>query len=196
MTLSGLHNDRYRILHPLGSGAMGEVYLVEDTRLHRQVAIKVVRAEATASPNSRAAREAARLFQREARAIAQLNHPNILPLFDFGEENLNNATFTYMVMPFCAEGSLSNWLQQHGEPASGDCSIFGIPWIGSPLEGYFSNYKDEYSPLVGYFASQNGSYSPLPYDLPTIEQSLKLRCIFSSNLPIVLVYSKECFLGY
>ncbi len=52
-----------------------------------------------------------------------------------------------------------------------DCSIFGIPWIGSPLEGYFSNYKDEYSPLVGYFASQNGSYSPLPYDLPTIEQS-------------------------
>ncbi len=141
MTLSGLHNDRYRILHPLGSGAMGEVYLVEDTRLHRQVAIKVVRAEATASPNSRAAREAARLFQREARAIAQLNHPNILPLFDFGEENLNNATFTYMVMPFCAEGSLSN-------------------------------------------------------DLPTIEQSLKLRCIFSSNLPIVLVYSKECFLGY
>ncbi len=118
MTLSELQNGRYRILHPLGSGAMGEVYLVEDTRLNRQVAIKVVRAEATASPNSKAAREAARLFQREARAIAQLNHPNILPLFDFGEENLNNATFTYMVMPFCAEGSLSNWLQQHGEPAS------------------------------------------------------------------------------
>ncbi len=118
MTLSALQNDRYRILHLLGSGAMGEVYLVEDTRINRQVAIKVVRAEATAYPNSHAAREAARLFQREARAIAQLNHPNILPLFDFGEEKLNNALFTYMVMPFCSEGSFSNWLQQHGDPAS------------------------------------------------------------------------------
>lgn len=118
MTLSALQNDRYRILHLLGSGAMGEVYLVEDTRINRHVAIKVVRAEAAAYPHSHAASEAARLFQREARAIAQLNHPNILPLFDFGEEHLNNATLTYMVMPFCSEGSFSNWLQQHGNPAS------------------------------------------------------------------------------
>lgn len=118
MTLSALQNGRYRILRLLGSGAMGEVYLVEDTRINRQVAIKVVRAEAAAYPNSDAARDAARLFQREARAIAQLNHPNILPLFDFGEENLNDATLTYMVMPFCSEGSFSNWLQEQGNPAS------------------------------------------------------------------------------
>jgi serine/threonine protein kinase len=118
MTLLALQNGRYRVLRLLGSGAMGEVYLVEDERINRQVAIKVVRAEATAYPNSHAASEAARLFQREAMAIAQLDHPNILPLFDFGEENLDNTTFTYMVMPFCSEGSFSNWLQQHGNPAS------------------------------------------------------------------------------
>ncbi len=116
MALEELQNGRYHRLRLLGSGGMGEVYLMEDRRINRQVAIKVIRSEGAASPDSDVAKDAARLFQREARAIAALEHPNILPLYDFGEETLEDTTITYMVMPFCAEGSLAGWLRQRGNP--------------------------------------------------------------------------------
>src|SRR5579859_2230541 len=115
MALEELQNGRYRRLRLLGSGSMGEVYLMEDRRINRQVAIKVIRSEAGLHPDSDTARDAARLFLREARAIAALDHPNILPLYDFGEEDLNGASLTYMVMPFCPDGSFAEWLRQHGD---------------------------------------------------------------------------------
>jgi eukaryotic-like serine/threonine-protein kinase len=80
MPLEGLQLGRYRLLNALGSGGMGEVYLAEDTHIHRQVAIKIVRSEATPYPNTESAKEAERLFRREIRAIATLDHPHILPL--------------------------------------------------------------------------------------------------------------------
>ena len=114
MALDELQNGRYRHLRLLGSGGMGEVYLMQDMRVSRQVAIKIIRSEGAPYPDSDAARDAARLFQREARAIAALEHPNILPLYDFGEETHDGTTITYMVMPLCAEGSLAGWVRQRG----------------------------------------------------------------------------------
>src|SRR5271168_642384 len=71
----------YEILAPLGAGGMGEVYRARDTRLGRDVALKVL-------PDS-FARDADRLrrFEQEARAVAALNHPNILAVHDIGEHN-------------------------------------------------------------------------------------------------------------
>jgi len=112
MPFEGLQLGHYRLLRLIGSGGMGEVYLVEDTRINRQLAIKVVRAEAAPYPDANATKEAARLFQREMRAITMLDHPHILPLIDFGEESVNKISLTYMVMPFRQEGSLADWLQQ------------------------------------------------------------------------------------
>lgn len=106
MSLEGSHIGRFRLLRLLGRGGMGEVYLAEDDQLRRQVAIKVIQAE---YPDP----DATRLFLREARAIAMLSHPHILPLFDFGEAATNGTTLTYMVMPFCHEGTLAAWMQQH-----------------------------------------------------------------------------------
>src|SRR6266581_1819178 len=114
MPLETLQNGRYRILRTLGSGSMGEVYLVDDTRINRQVAIKVIRSETVSYPDQTSSQDAARLFEREAKAIARLNHPNILPLYDFGDEVINNTPFAYMVMPYCPAGSLASWLQQRG----------------------------------------------------------------------------------
>ena len=69
----------YEILAPLGAGGMGEVYRARDTRLDREVAVKVL-------PATLSMPDAAERFEREARAVAALNHPNILSLHDVGSE--------------------------------------------------------------------------------------------------------------
>src|SRR5262245_36760971 len=69
----------YEIVAPLGAGGMGEVYKARDTRLHREVAVKVIPERFSDSPAALAR------FEREARAVAALSHPNILSLFDFGQ---------------------------------------------------------------------------------------------------------------
>src|SRR5947209_4278808 len=112
MSLEGQHIGRYQLLHLLGSGGMGEVYLATDTPVNRQVAIKVMRTEISPYPDTDATHDAARLFQREVKAIAGLDHPHILPLFDYGEENVRGAKITYMVMPLRSEGTLVTWLRQ------------------------------------------------------------------------------------
>ena len=117
MVIEELQDGRYHFVRSLGSGGMGEVYLMQDLRINRQVAIKVIRSEGASYPDSTAAKEAARLFQREAKAIAALEHPNILPLYDFGEEIRDDITLTYMVMPYCMEGSLASWLRQRNNKA-------------------------------------------------------------------------------
>ncbi len=70
----------YEILSLIGAGGMGEVYRARDTRLNRDVAIKVL-GEGLAQDQDRRAR-----FEREARAVGALNHPNIVSLFDLGTE--------------------------------------------------------------------------------------------------------------
>lgn len=117
MPLEGLQVGHYRLLRFIGSGAMGEVYLAEDTRIARQVAVKVVKNEVDPYPDAQATDTALRLFQREMKAIAALDHPNILSLFDFGEQTIEKTTYTYMVMPFRSEGSLIDWLRQRTSTA-------------------------------------------------------------------------------
>ncbi len=80
MSLEGQQLGRYRLLQLIGSGGMGEVYLAQDPGINRQVAIKVIRTEIATYPGTESSTEAARLFQREAKAIAVLDHPGILPL--------------------------------------------------------------------------------------------------------------------
>ena len=72
---------RYKILSLLGAGGMGEVFLAHDTKLNRNVAIKFL------PPESVANEQAKRRFQREAKAAASLDHPNICGIFEVGEEN-------------------------------------------------------------------------------------------------------------
>lgn len=71
---------RYQVLRPLGQGGMGTVYLAEDPLLKRRVAIKVVRVTGTAR------HQATLRFRREAEISAQLNHPNLVTVFDVGVE--------------------------------------------------------------------------------------------------------------
>ena len=94
---------RYRILHRIGKGGMGDVWLAEDPSLHRQVAIK------TLPTHSQNDREFALRFAHEAQAAAALNHPHILSIHDFGEQPLTHGqSTTYIVMPYISGGSLAD----------------------------------------------------------------------------------------
>lgn len=89
--------DRYELRGLLGAGGMGKVYKALDTRLGREVAIKVV---SEADP-----RDEARLLS-EARALAQVRHPNVVPSYDVGVA----ARDVYIVMPMVTGGTLRTWL--------------------------------------------------------------------------------------
>src|ERR1700746_3150143 len=74
----------YEIVSPLGAGGMGEVYRARDTRLGREVAIKVLPQHLSSNPDLKAR------FEREAKAISALNHPHICHLYDVGSPQGND----------------------------------------------------------------------------------------------------------
>ena len=97
MTLSaGTRLGPYEVVAPLGAGGMGEVWRGRDTRLDRSVAIKVLPASFAQNPQFKLR------FEREARAISQLNHPNICTLYDVGD--------SYIVMELLEGESLAERL--------------------------------------------------------------------------------------
>jgi serine/threonine-protein kinase len=96
--------DRYRIERELGAGGMATVYLAEDLRHHRRVAVKVLREDLGASIGPER-------FHREIDIAARLHHPHILPLYDSGEAG----GFFFYVMPFVEGESLRARLDREGE---------------------------------------------------------------------------------
>ena len=92
----------YEITAEIGEGGMGQVYKAHDTRLDRTVAIKILPARLAADHQFR------ERFDREARAIAQLDHPHICPLHDVGEQDGTS----YLVMPFLDGETLEQRLQR------------------------------------------------------------------------------------
>jgi hypothetical protein len=102
--LTAALSDRYRLERELGAGGMATVYLAEDLKHHRQVAIKVLRPDLAASLG-------AERFLREVGIAARLSHPHILGLFDSGEAG----GFLYYVMPYVEGISLRQKLQREGE---------------------------------------------------------------------------------
>ncbi|HZC78298.1 MAG TPA: serine/threonine-protein kinase, partial [Ktedonobacterales bacterium] len=93
---------------PLGVGGMGAVYLARQQRPHRQVAVKVLRPQLATDP--KAWQVFLARFRREADATATLDHANIMPIYEFGEEN----GMAFLVMPYLADGSLATVLARQG----------------------------------------------------------------------------------
>ena len=103
----------YQVLSPIGAGGMGEVYKARDTRLDRTVAVKVL-------PEHIATREDLRArFEREARAVASLNHPHICTLHDIG----NQDGVVYMVMEYLEGETLAARINKGGAPARSSTEV-------------------------------------------------------------------------
>ncbi|HUQ17689.1 MAG TPA: serine/threonine-protein kinase [Candidatus Saccharimonadales bacterium] len=107
-------DQRYRILEPIGAGGYSQVYLAQDTALGRQVAVKVLDPAAAADATLR------RLFVKEARALAQLSHPNIVGVFDVGEVD----GLPFIVMEYVAGTSLKARIERTGPLPVGDAIRF------------------------------------------------------------------------
>src|SRR5262249_38925587 len=87
----GQQIQNYRIARQLGSGGMGEVYLADDIRLNRKVALKLLPPHFMVNP------ERVRRFEREARAASALNHPNIVTIYEIGKSNTTHFIATEFV---------------------------------------------------------------------------------------------------
>ncbi len=100
---------QYEIRSPLGAGGMGEVYRAHDTRLDREVAIKVLPESLTSDPDR------LRRFEQEARAAAALNHPNILAVYQMAT---HEGDVSYMVSELLEGETLRERLQARADSAT------------------------------------------------------------------------------
>ena len=102
--MDGMVGNRYVIRRSIGEGGMADVYLAQDTILRREVAIKVLRGELNEDPVN------LQRFQREANAITNLSHPNIVEVYDVGEADKKN----YIVMEYVPGKTLKQLIKQRG----------------------------------------------------------------------------------
>src|ERR1019366_1112199 len=89
-----IYSNRYEVTHLIARGGMAMVYRAQDLLLNRPVALKILYQELSADPNF------VERFRREAQAAANLSHPNIVPIFDWGEED-----GTYFIVMELVEGT-------------------------------------------------------------------------------------------
>ncbi|ATG50988.1 serine/threonine protein kinase [Brachybacterium vulturis] len=103
---------RYRLGRILGTGGMADVFLAEDTRLHRTVAVKVLRSDLARDSSFQ------ERFRREAHSAASLNHPSIVAVYDTGEEQQTTITGADVTIPFIVmEYVQGDTLREHIDPA-------------------------------------------------------------------------------
>lgn len=116
----GSLTDNYHIIKELGRGGMGAVYLANDKRLDRKVAIKILQIGNNFTIEQKS--EIINRFQKEARAIAKLSHPNIVNIHDIGEEDGQY----YMVMEFLEGSSIASILEKQNTLPIDECVNISI----------------------------------------------------------------------
>src|SRR5436305_3487003 len=100
MQLENKQLGAYKLIALAGKGGMTEVWLGQQLSLDREVAVKII----PANLENEAKTHFVERFEREAHAVARLDHPNILPVFDYGRAE----GYLYLVMPYVRGGSLRN----------------------------------------------------------------------------------------
>ncbi len=120
---AGAELGPYRVVSLLGAGGMGEVYEAVDSRLDRPVAVKILPGHLAADP-----RLVAR-FEREARAVSRLSHPNVCTLHDVGEAQVDGDTVHYLVLELVAGETLEEVLAGGRLGAMGSAGAMEVEWV-------------------------------------------------------------------
>ena len=115
---------RFLIRRELGRGGFGIVFLAEDPRLQRQVALKVPRPDALANTDLR------QRFLRKAQAAASLDHPNVVQVYEAGEVG----PICYIVSAYCSGDNLAGWLLRQSEPPPPRCAAALVAALAEAVE--------------------------------------------------------------
>src|ERR1019366_9515583 len=116
-----------RLQKLIGQGGMGAVFLAQQSRPNRQVAVKVLLPMTQQAPNQHAA--FLERFRRETDVVASLEHPNIMPVHEYGEQD----GLAYLVMPYISSGTLRDELEREGRLPL-DKAVFYLEQLAAALE--------------------------------------------------------------
>ena len=100
--------DRYQLGAMIGTGGMSDVFIADDLRLHREVAVKVLRSDLARDPSF------VTRFNKEALSVAALNHPGIVSVYDSGKEETPSGVMPYIVMEYVEGKTLREIIHKGG----------------------------------------------------------------------------------
>jgi len=155
---------RYRILKRLGEGGMADVFLSQDELLNREVAIKVLRGNLSLEPVS------VLRFQREANSASALSHPNIVEIYDVGEENGHH----YIVMEYIRGRTLKQLIQQRGALEINEALAIMDQLISAVAEAHKNNIIHRDIKPQNVLIKDDGTVKITDFGIATVSDSLQL----------------------
>jgi eukaryotic-like serine/threonine-protein kinase len=156
--------NRYHIVKRLGVGGMADVYLAHDAFLNREVAIKTLRASMAMDPVSLLR------FQREANASSQLNHPNIVEIYDVGEEDSDH----YIVMEYIKGKTLKELIGQRGAMEKHEAISIMDQLVSAVKEAHDKNIIHRDIKPQNILVKDDGTVKITDFGIATVSDQLQL----------------------
>jgi serine/threonine protein kinase len=160
----GMISNRYMIVQPLGEGGMADVYLALDTLLNREVAIKVLRGDLSGDP------VALLRFQREANAASALSHPNIVEIYDVGEENGKH----YIVMEYVRGRTLKQLVQQRGAMDKNEALSVMLQLVSAVIVAHKNNIIHRDIKPQNVLVKDDGTVKITDFGIATAQDAVQL----------------------
>jgi CheY-like chemotaxis protein len=113
-SLEGHEMGRYRIVSLIGEGTLGATYHAHDLLREQDIALKAASSPPASDQMMKGTMGEVSFFQQEKDLLGVLKHPHIMPVLHSGRSNVSGSPFIYKTMMFCAAGSLTDWLREHG----------------------------------------------------------------------------------
>ncbi len=164
MSMIEILASRYRILKRLGEGGMADVFLSQDELLNREVAIKVLRGNLSLEPVS------VLRFQREANSASALSHPNIVEIYDVGEEDGHH----YIVMEYIRGRTLKQLIQQRGALEISEALAIMDQLISAVAEAHKNNIIHRDIKPQNVLIKDDGTVKITDFGIATVSDSLQL----------------------